>query len=262
MNSPSAQFVTSRRMTSMIMDADTKLDNQSEDASQGILGPCSKYDQEATKPTDKMQRRLAQNREAARKSRMRKKAYVQQLEQWIGCNPLGFSCTVNSGVAAFEMEYGHWVEEQNRQISELRTALQAHISDIELRFLVDGGMSHYFELFSIEITAAKADVFYSFLRFLCLNCTPLAEQQRLDVTALRNHVSKQRCSFARSCDMIKSWVLYSWYLADHLRRETLQQMSRILTIRQAARGLLALGEYFQRLRALSSLWSTRPREPT
>lgn len=49
--------------------------------------------------------------------------------------------------------------------------------------------------------------------------------------------------------------------ADHLRQETLQQMSRILTTRQAARGLLAMGEYFQRLWALSSLWATRPREP-
>ncbi|XP_044470104.1 transcription factor TGA4-like [Mangifera indica] len=49
--------------------------------------------------------------------------------------------------------------------------------------------------------------------------------------------------------------------ADHLRQETLQQMSRILTTRQAAQGLLALAEYFQRLRALSSIWATCPREP-
>lgn len=49
--------------------------------------------------------------------------------------------------------------------------------------------------------------------------------------------------------------------ADHIRLETLRQMFRILTVRQAARGLLALGEYFERLRALSSLWATRPREP-
>jgi len=39
-------------------------------------------------------------------------------------------------------------------------------------------------------------------------------------------------------------------------------MSRILTMRQAARGLLALGEYFHRIRALSSLWAACPREPT
>lgn len=58
------------------------------------------------------------------------------------------------------MEYGHWVEEQNRQSCELRNALKACISDVELRFLVDNGMSHYFELFSMKSTAAKADVFY------------------------------------------------------------------------------------------------------
>lgn len=49
--------------------------------------------------------------------------------------------------------------------------------------------------------------------------------------------------------------------ADHIRQEALQQMSRILTTRQTARWLLALGEYFQRLRALSKLWANRPREP-
>jgi transcription factor TGA len=48
--------------------------------------------------------------------------------------------------------------------------------------------------------------------------------------------------------------------ADHLRQETLQNMRKILTTRQAARGLLALGDYFQRLRALSTLWAARPRE--
>ncbi|EEF27695.1 hypothetical protein RCOM_0376190 [Ricinus communis] len=117
MNSPSTQFVSSGRMgiyepihqigmwgepfksngipnastsmfvagdpnssQSIIIAVDTKLDNQSEDTSQNTLGPSSKYDQEATKPIDKVQRRLAQNREAARKSRLRKKAYVQQLE--------------------------------------------------------------------------------------------------------------------------------------------------------------------------------------
>lgn len=54
-------------------------------------------------------------------------------------------------------------------------------------------------------------------------------------------------------------VTSSWQ-ADNLRQQTLQQMHRILTTRQAARGLLAMGDYFARLRALSSLWSARPRE--
>jgi len=48
--------------------------------------------------------------------------------------------------------------------------------------------------------------------------------------------------------------------ADSLRQQTLQRMHRILTTRQAARGLLAMGDYFARLRALSSLWAARPRD--
>lgn len=58
-----------------------KLDNTnlSEDTSHGTP---HMFDQEAStsRHPDKIQRRLAQNREAARKSRLRKKAYVQQLE--------------------------------------------------------------------------------------------------------------------------------------------------------------------------------------
>ncbi|URE18521.1 hypothetical protein MUK42_13421 [Musa troglodytarum] len=50
--------------------------------------------------------------------------------------------------------------------------------------------------------------------------------------------------------------------ADLLRQQALRQMYSILTTHQAARGLLALGDYFQRLRALSSLWAARPHEPT
>lgn len=48
--------------------------------------------------------------------------------------------------------------------------------------------------------------------------------------------------------------------ADNLRQQTLQQMHRILTTRQSARALLAINDYFSRLRVLSSLWLTRPYE--
>ncbi|KAK3035972.1 hypothetical protein RJ639_031145, partial [Escallonia herrerae] len=47
--------------------------------------------------------------------------------------------------------------------------------------------------------------------------------------------------------------------ADNLRQQTLQQMHRILTTRQSARALLAINDYFSRLRALSALWLARPR---
>ncbi|GER57148.1 transcription factor [Striga asiatica] len=47
---------------------------------------------------------------------------------------------------------------------------------------------------------------------------------------------------------------------DHLRHQSLHRLNQILTTRQAARCFLAIGEYFNRLRALSSLWLTRPRQ--
>uniref|UniRef100_A0A5B6ZDH4 Putative transcription factor TGA1 isoform X2 n=1 Tax=Davidia involucrata TaxID=16924 RepID=A0A5B6ZDH4_DAVIN len=359
MNSPSIQYVASRRMgmyepihqismwgenfkgnsfpnTSAILEVDAKLDDQSEDTSHGTLGPSNKYDQEATKPLDKVLRRLAQNREAARKSRLRKKAYVQQLETsrskliqleqelerarqqglciggGLDATHLGYSGTVNSGIAAFEMEYGRWVEEQNSQNFQLRNALHSHAADIELRILVDGGMSHYFNLFRMKEIAAKADVFYlmsgmwktsaerlflwiggfrpsEILKVLVPQLDPLTDQQLIDVCHLKQSCQQAEDAVSQGMDKLQQTLAETVaagqlgegnYMpqmatameklealvifvnqADHLRRETLQQMSRILTTRQAARGLLTLGEYFQRLRTLSSLWATRAHEP-
>lgn len=66
----------------------------------------------------------------------------------------------STGITAFEMEYGHWVEEQNKQIGDLRTALNAPISDVELRMLVENGLEHYTKFFRMKGSAASADVFY------------------------------------------------------------------------------------------------------
>ncbi|KAG6776038.1 hypothetical protein NC652_014141 [Populus alba x Populus x berolinensis] len=320
---------------STIVQVDPGLDNKSEHVSHESMEPY-RSDQEAHKPADKIQRRLAQNREAARKSRLRKKAYVQQLESsrmklaqleqelerarhqgaYLGSasnsSHLGFSGTVNPGIAAFEMEYGHWVEEQHKQISELRKALQAHITDIELRILVENGLNHYNNLFRMKADAAKADVFYlisgkwrtsverffqwiggfrpsELLNVLMPQLEPLTDQQLADVCNLRQSSQQAEDALTQGIDKLQQTLSQSIVAdimgvggygqnadaieklealegfvnqADHLRQQTLQHMSRILTMRQAARGLLALGEYFHRLRALSSLWAARPREPT
>lgn len=58
------------------------------------------------------------------------------------------------------MEYNHWVEEQQRQVAELRKALQVHITDIELQILVESSLNHYHNLFCMKANAAKTDVFY------------------------------------------------------------------------------------------------------
>ncbi|KAF8089313.1 hypothetical protein N665_0510s0024 [Sinapis alba] len=322
----------------IIIPNNQKLDNNnlSEDTSHGTP---HMFDQEAStsRHPDKIQRRLAQNREAARKSRLRKKAYVQQLEtsrlkliqleqeldrarqqgfyvgNGIETSSLGFSETMNPGIAAFEMEYEHWIEEQNRQIYELRTVLHGHVTDVELRSLVESTMKHYFELFRMKSAAAKADVFFvmsgmwrtsaerfflwiggfrpsDLLKVLLPHFDVMTDQQVLDVCNLRQSCQQAEDALSQGMEKLQHTLaecvargglgegnyipqvnsamerleaLVSFVnQADHLRHETLQQMHRILTTRQAARGLLALGEYFQRLRALSSSWATRHREPT
>ncbi|XP_048131104.1 transcription factor TGA1-like isoform X2 [Rhodamnia argentea] len=364
MNSPLAQLVNPRKMliyepfeqftmwgdafkgdkvknpeasSSMIVHAvDDGLDKKFEYVShESAENSSSRSDQEANRP-DKVQRRLAQNREAARKSRLRKKKYVQQLEssrlklaqleQELGrarqqgvflgnvldANHFGFSRTVNSGIATFEMEYAHWVNEQHKKSCELRTALQGHVGDVELLFLVESGLKHYFDLFGMKAEAAKADVFFlmsgawrtsaerfflwiggfrpsELLNVLVPQIDLLTEQQMLQVCNLR-HLSQQAedalskgleklqqnlaqevaddqlgaGNYASGVDaaMEKLEALENFVnQADHLRQQTMQQMSRILTTRQAARALLVLGEFCHRLRALSSLWAARPPEP-
>ncbi|XP_062146008.1 transcription factor TGA3 isoform X2 [Alnus glutinosa] len=355
MSFTSTQLVTSRRMgiydpfqqismwedtfkgdsspnkgVSTILQVDARLDNKSEFISHESGGPSS-TDQEENKPTDKVQRRLAQNREAARKSRLRKKLETSrlklaQLEQELqrarkqgvytgsalDTSHVGFSGNVNSGIATFEMEYAHWVEEQQKQTFELRSALQAHVSEIELNILVELGLNHYHNLFRMKADAAKADVFYllsgvwrtsterfflwiggfrpsELLNVLLPQLEPLTDQQVLRVCNLRQSSQQAEDALSQGMEklqqslsqgigaqsvnagnygsqmaaaMDKLEALEGFVIqADHLRQQTLQQTSRILTTHQVARGLLALGEYFHRLRALSSLWAARPREP-
>jgi transcription factor TGA len=172
---------SSRTDTSTVLDTDDK--NQMVDGQSGAIVPSNSSDRSdrSDKPMDqKVLRRLAQNREAARKSRLRKKAYVQQLEssklklasleqeinkarqQGIYISSSGDQTHAMSGNGAmtFDLEYARWLEEQNKQINELRTAVNAHASDSDLRLIVDGIMAHYDEIFRLKGVAAKADVFH------------------------------------------------------------------------------------------------------
>ncbi|CAN0902257.1 Transcription factor TGA7 [Linum grandiflorum] len=314
------------------------LENRTDNVShESIITEPSRSDQEGVggRPSDnKTQRRLAQNREAARKSRLRKKAYVQQLEtsrlklaqleqelqiarqQGTYINngmDFGVTRTSNSGIATFEMEYAHWIEEQHIQVAELRRALQSHIGDVELKILVENGLGHFNSLFRMKAEAAKADVFYiisgkwrtsverfflwiggfrpsELLNVLLPQLEPLTDQQHCDVCTLRQSSQQAEDALSQGIDKLQQTLSLSMAVdqsiggsyraqmaaaierleglegfanqADHLRSQTLHHMSQILTTRQAARGLLALGEYLERLRALSSLWAARPREPT
>ncbi|XP_052733572.1 transcription factor TGA2.2 isoform X5 [Vigna angularis] len=283
-------------------------------------------------------RRLAQNREAARKSRLRKKAYVQQLEssrlkltqleqelqrarqQGIFISSSGDQAHTLSGNGAmqFDAEYARWLEEQNRQINELRAAVNSHASDTELRMIVDGILAHYDEIFRLKGVAAKADVFHllsgmwktpaercflwlggfrssELLKLLANQLEPLTEQQLMGITNLQQSSQQAEDALSQGMEALQQSLAETLstgapassgssgnvanYMgqmamamgklgtlegfirqADNLRQQTLQQMHRILTTRQSARALLAIHDYFSRLRALSSLWLARPRD--
>ncbi|KAJ1264762.1 hypothetical protein BS78_08G026300 [Paspalum vaginatum] len=276
-------------------------------------------------------RRLAQNREAARKSRLRKKAYIQQLESsklklaqmeqgmqrarsqgiFLGGAP---GANTSSGAAMFDVDYGRWLDDHGRRMAELHGALHAHLPDGDLRAIVDDTLTHHDELFRLKAEAAKSDVFHlitgvwttpaercflwmggfrpsDLLRTLLPQLDPLTEQQLVGICSLQQSSQQAEEALSQGLEQLHQSLadtmaggsliddtnmsfmgqmalaldklsnLEGFVIqADNLRQQTLHQMHRILTVRQAARCFLAIGEYHNRLRALSSLWVSRPRE--
>ncbi|XP_074295709.1 transcription factor TGA2-like isoform X2 [Silene latifolia] len=285
-------------------------------------------------------RRLAQNREAARKSRMRKKAYVQQLENSRvrlahlerelekACQQ-GFIVSGSAseaahslgtnGVVAFDIQYNRWLDEHQRLMNDTRSALDSHMGEEQLRVLVDGVMSHYDDLYRLKSIGAKTDIFHmlsgmwktpaercfmwlggfrssELLKILASHLEPLTEQQLMGVCNLQQSSQQAEDALSQGMEALQQSLVETLaatcispassgmvadymgqmaiamgklgtlenfvHQADLLRQQTLQQMHRILTTRQAARALLVIHDYTTRLRALSSLWLARPRNYT
>ncbi|OEL16464.1 Transcription factor HBP-1b(c1) [Dichanthelium oligosanthes] len=260
----------------------------------------------------KVQRRLAQNREAARKSRMRKKVILALLYHLLSV------ATCNYCALAFDLEYARWLDEHQRHMTDLRVALGAQIGDDDLRLLVDGVMVHYEQMFRLKGLATRADVFHvlsgmwmspaerffmwlggfrssELLKVLLSgHVEPLTEQQLVGICSLQQSSQQAEDALSQGMEALQQALAdtlaaaaaagagpdgVTSYMgqmavamgklatvenflrqADLLRQQTLQQMRRILTTRQAARALLVVSDYFSRLRALSSLWLTRPRD--
>ncbi|KAF2321624.1 hypothetical protein GH714_000705 [Hevea brasiliensis] len=219
-------------------------------------------------------RRLAQNREAARKSRLRKKAYVQQLEssrikltqleqdlqrarqQGLflgGCGGAGGN--MSSGAAIFDMEYARWLEDDHRHMSELRAGLQAHLSDGDLRMLTSQldplTQQQLMGIYSLQHSSQQAEEALS-------QGLEQLQQSLIDTIATGPVIDgmQQMAVALGKLANLEGFVRQ----ADNLRQQTLHQLRRILTVRQAARCFLVIGEYYGRLRALSSLWASLPRE--
>ncbi|KAI3788434.1 hypothetical protein L2E82_01202 [Cichorium intybus] len=322
--------------TSTEMDLDDKNQRFDIDPSNPYMASGSSDKHKEKFPEQKTLRRLAQNREAARKSRLRKKAYVQQLEnsrlkltqleqevqrarkQGVVISNSGDQTQPNGGSLAFVAEYSRWLEEQNKHISELRTAVTSHTSDTELRSIVENATSHFNGIFRLKRIAAKADVFHiiygmwtspaercflwiggfrssELLKLLVSHLEPLTEQQLASIDHLQQTSLQAEEALSQGMEALQQSLAETLasdtpvvpagssgmanYMgqmamamgklgslenflrqADHLREKTLQQMHTILTTRQSARALLAINDYFSRLRALSTLWLARPQE--
>lgn len=325
---------------------DTSTDGDADDRNQRLdmvlsrgLTASDSSDRSKEKSGDqKTLRRLAQNREAARKSRLRKKAYVQQLEssrlkltqleqelqrahqQGIFISSAGDQTHSMSGNGAlvFDVEYARWLEEQNKQINELRAAVNSHVGGSELRTIVESVTAHFDDIFRLKGIAAKADVFHilsgmwktpaercflwiggfrssELLKLIVTQLETLTEQQLLGIYNLQQTSQQAEDALSQGMDALQQSLAETLstgtpaqsgstgnvanYMgqmamamgklgtlegflrqADNLRQQTLQQMHGILTTQQSARALLAINDYFSRLRALSSLWLARPRE--
>ncbi|KAK7343386.1 hypothetical protein VNO77_12080 [Canavalia gladiata] len=308
----------------------------------GGLVVVDSQDQSKTKvkaEDQKTLRRLAQNREAARKSRLRKKAYVQQLENsrvrlaqleqelhrtrqegvFIATGIPGDRghSVVGNGALAFDMDYARWVDEHQRLINDMRLAINSQMGENELHVLVDGVMAHYDELYRLKSIGAKADVFHilsgmwktpaercfiwlggfrssELLKIVRNQLEPLTDQQLMGIYNLQQSSQQAEDALSQGMEALQqslSETLSSTSLgptasgnvadymgqmaialgklatlesflhqADLLRQQTLQQLRRILTTLQAARGLLVINDYVSRLRALNSLWLACPKE--
>ncbi|XP_021675784.2 transcription factor TGA2.3 isoform X1 [Hevea brasiliensis] len=325
------------QQTDTSTDVDTDDRNQLHGVQHCTIAVVDSLEKSKAKAGDqKTLRRLAQNREAARKSRLRKKAYVQQLEnsrhrltqleqelqrarqQGIFI-ATGFSGDHGSGNGAvtFDTDYARWLEEHQRLISDLRSAVNSHMSDNELHLLVDGVMAHYDEIFRLKSIGTKADVFHmlsgmwmtpaercfmwlggfrssELLKILGNHLEPLTDQQLVGICNLQQSSQQAEDALSQGMEALQQSLVDTvsstslgpagsgkvadymgqmaiamgklatlenfLHQADLLRQQTLQQMNRILTTRQAARALLVINDYTSRLRALSSLWLARPRD--
>ncbi|KAL0334211.1 UNVERIFIED_CONTAM: bZIP transcription factor TGA10 [Sesamum angustifolium] len=215
----------------------------------------------------------------------------------------------------FDIEYARWLEEHHRLMAELRHAMEDHLSENELRVLVDSCLALYDQVMNLKNMIAKSDVFHllsgmwttpaercfmwiggfrpsELIKVIVTQIEPLTEQQVVGVCGLQQSTREAEEALSQGLEALNQSLTHTitsdsliippnmntymaqmalainklstlegfLHQADNLRQQMLHRLDQILTTRQAARCFLAIGEYFHRLRALSSLWVARPRQ--
>ncbi|GMQ00944.1 hypothetical protein CsSME_00047791 [Camellia sinensis var. sinensis] len=219
--------ISPRTDTSTDADTDDKNMRFQSDQSLAMLGS----DTSDKSRDQKTLRRLAQNREAARKSRLRKKAYVQQLESsrmkltqleqelqrarqqgiFISSSADQSQSMSGNGALAFDVEYARWLEEHIRRINELRGAVNSHAGDGELRIIVDGVLAHYDDIFRIKASDSggprgiqSVSPSLSPDKLLLIHqLEPLTEQQLSDITNLQQSSQQAEDALSQGMDALQ-----------------------------------------------------------
>ncbi|XP_042003725.1 bZIP transcription factor TGA10-like [Salvia splendens] len=152
-------------------------------------------EQDVLKPTDlKTLKRLAQNREAAKKSRLKKKAYVQELESHVqeleshkieldqlkleiqndGAQGILLGGNANAGeqglaytniipgAAQFDKAYARWLEEHHHLTVDLRGAVNDYRRLNEIGTATRNWLAHCDQIVALKRKALKNDVFHVF----------------------------------------------------------------------------------------------------
>ncbi|CAN1853760.1 bZIP transcription factor TGA10 [Linum perenne] len=160
-------------------------------------------------------RRLAQNREAARKSRLRKKAYVQQLESsrikltqleqelqraraqvsLISTSPFNTSSNLLIYAAVFDMEYGRWLEEHHRLTCELK----GMVAKADVFHLVSGMWKTPAERCFMWMGGFRPS---ELIKIIVSQIEPLTEQQILGICGLQQSTQEAEEALSQGLDAL------------------------------------------------------------
>ncbi|KAG6429005.1 hypothetical protein SASPL_107044 [Salvia splendens] len=233
-------------------------------------GPTSSSEQEGPKtPDPKTLRRLAQNREAARKSRLRKKAslrllaYVQQLESSrVRLSQLEQEIqrartqviNLKSMIAksdVFHLVSGMWKTPAERCFMWMGGFRPSEVIKIIMRQVEALSEQQLMTICGVQQSTQEAEEGLSQgLESLTASLSETIASDSLTLPPNINTYMPQMALAINKLSTLEGFIRQ----ADNLRHQTLHRLHQTLTTRQAARCFLAIAEYFHRLRALSSLW--------